>query len=179
MYNRNMTMLNDDEKFLEEFDKKLAGYFEFEKDDIKCRGGCSYCCEHGDYPFSRLELEYAMAGFVKLPTNIKKQIKENFEKIKNEKDYVCPFLIEGKCSIYKYRSLTCRVHGLAYLKSDSTAKLPECANFGLNFSETFDTQTKILSREIVKENLDLPEIIKTAKNYKLEFGEIRSLVKWR
>ncbi|MBP3924082.1 YkgJ family cysteine cluster protein [bacterium] len=174
-----MTMLNDYEKFLAEFDEKLAAYFEFEKDDIKCLEGCSYCCEHGDYPFSRLELEYAMSGFMKLPADIKKQIKDNFDKIKDEKDYVCPFLIKKKCSIYKYRSLTCRTHGLAYLKSDGAAKLPECANLGLNFSKTFDPETKILSREIIKENLDLPEIIKSAKGYDLEFGEIRSLVKWR
>ncbi len=170
-------MLKTYEKFLDNLDNKLAQYFEFEKDDIVCKQGCSHCCEHGDYPFSRLELEYLMQGILQLEPQIKKQVFENFKKITNKFDYTCPFLINKSCCIYKYRSITCRTHGLAYLNSENIAKLPDCTNLGLNFSNTFDPKTSVITREIIKENLDLNEIIKNA-NKNLEFGEIRALVNW-
>lgn len=173
-------MLYEYEKFLQEIDKILLEYFKFQSKNIECCENCSYCCEHGDYPFSRLELEYAMRGYQELSVQNQKIVAENFSKITDKKDYVCPFLIDKKCSIYKHRSLTCRVHGLAYLRSDNTVRLPECANIGKNFSKCYDKNTKILSCDVIMENLDLPVIISSdlAKKYNIEFGELRSLVDW-
>ena len=53
-------MLARYEKFLEKFDKRLSRYFEEQCEFIKCKMGCSACCEVGEYPFSRLEAEYLM-----------------------------------------------------------------------------------------------------------------------
>ena len=64
-------MLKRYEKFLEKFDKRLEKYFEEQCEFIKCKPGCSSCCEIGEYPFSRLELEYLMSGFVELPFETK------------------------------------------------------------------------------------------------------------
>ena len=45
-------MLTRYEKFLEKFDKRLDKYFEEQCEYVKCKMGCSYCCEVGEYPFS-------------------------------------------------------------------------------------------------------------------------------
>ena len=57
-------MLQRYEKFLKEvLEPKLEKYFEEQCEFVKCKEGCSSCCEVGEYPFSRLELEYLMSGF--------------------------------------------------------------------------------------------------------------------
>ena len=69
-------MLKRYELFLEKFDKRLEKYFEEQCEFIKCKEGCSACCEVGEYPFSRLEAEYLMSGFIKLPADIKDKIRK-------------------------------------------------------------------------------------------------------
>jgi mRNA-degrading endonuclease RelE of RelBE toxin-antitoxin system len=78
-------MLKRYEKFLEKLDKRFERYFEEQCEFIKCRPGCSACCEIGQYPFSRLELEYLMSGFVELPFGVKHKIKEEIKRLKKEK----------------------------------------------------------------------------------------------
>ena len=94
-------MLARYEKFLEKFDKRLSRYFEEQCEFIKCKMGCSACCEVGEYPFSRLEAEYLMSGYMKLPPDVKKQVKENIKRLKSEnpKFYQCPFLINHLCCV--------------------------------------------------------------------------------
>ena len=77
-------MLKRYEKFLEKLDKKLEKYFEEQCEFIKCKMGCSACCEVGEYPFSRLEAEYLMSGYMKLPADVQKQVKENIKQLKND-----------------------------------------------------------------------------------------------
>lgn len=181
-------MLKRYEKFLEEFDKKLNNYFTAQQKYIKCKKGCTNCCEIGEYPFSRLEAEYIMSGYIKLPPKTQQSIKMNISKILQEKanntserfTYRCPFLIDSLCTAYKYRGLTCRTFGLAYLE-DNIVKLPECANLGLNYSEIFNTKTKELNLENpIKESLRIDSILRSqlAEKYELECGEIRPLIDW-
>jgi len=181
----NFTMLKQYEKFLKDFDKKIKKYFDSQSKYICCKEGCAGCCEIGDYPFSQLEMMYLMTGFKKLTPDIQQIIRLNMETIKKNRIsehfyYQCPFLINKKCSVYKYRGITCRTFGLAYLidKKNKQVKLPECSKEGLNFNQVFDGNE--ITIEPIKENLDLPSVInsKLAKNHKLEFGEIRSLVNW-
>ena len=112
-------MLKLYEKYLEVVDKYLQKYFEDQKPFIHCKEGCTYCCETGDYPFSRLEMEYLMAGFVKLPAEIQGVIKKNIADLLNRKPqegkffHKCPFLIDKKCALYERRGIICRVFGLA------------------------------------------------------------------
>ena len=51
-------MLKRYKLFLNEFDKKIEEYFASQQKYIRCRKGCTDCCEIGEYPFSRLEAEY-------------------------------------------------------------------------------------------------------------------------
>lgn len=183
-------MLNAYEKFLEEFDKRLESYFESQKPYIKCRQGCSKCCETGEYPFSRLEAEYLMRAFIRLPKNVKDIIRASIEQLKEDKKnskserflYKCPFLVNNLCSLYKYRGIVCRTHGLAYHEDGTNnLKLPECARFGLNYSEVFNkSDNSIYIGNTIKEQLKIDKVLRStsAQKYKLECGAIRPLIEW-
>lgn len=162
-------MLNDYRVFLKSFDEKLKSYFEAHKDYICCACGCSECCEKGDYPISNLELEYLMQGFIELDNKEKKQVQENLKNI--EKGGACPFLVDKRCSVYSYRPIICRVHGIAYLCKDKTVKVPYCVNSGKNYHKVYkDGEINI---NPVLENLDTTQVLKD-----FDYGEIRNLVDW-
>ena len=177
-------MLQRYEKFLEKLDKRLEKYFEEQCEFIKCKSGCSACCEVGEYPFSRLEIEYLMSGFVNLPFGIKHKIKEDIKHLKQEnpKLYRCPFLINNMCGLYKYRGIVCRTHGLAwYDESENRIRLPYCVNIGLNYSKVFDRETgEVFLQNPIRERLRIDSILKSpqAKSYQIECGEIRPLIRW-
>lgn len=169
------------DKFIKEFQTKLDKYFEEYSEYIYCHENCSDCCETGEYPFSELEMSFLMQGFLNLPQDIKAIIKNNIENLKKQKsefqgerfEYTCPFLIDKKCSVYKNRGITCRVHGLAYLRKNNTVNIPYCANKGLNFSSVF--KEGIFSIKPIKENLNIDEVLKP---FKEDMGEIRPLINW-
>lgn len=185
-------MLSRYEKFLKELDCELAEYFEREKAFVKCRKGCNDCCSAGEYPFSRLEAEYLMQGFVRLDKTTKNQIRENIVELKlaaaakacsaGERFlHKCPFLIDGACAVYERRGIVCRTFGLAYLRADNTIKLPNCTNLGLNYAEVFDKQTGEINLENpIKKELTIDKLLRSplAEKYELECGEIRPLIKW-
>lgn len=182
-------MLGKYENFLKEFDFELQGYFLKEKEFIKCRKGCTDCCSAGEYPMSRLEGEYLMYGFVKLPKETKALIRKNIEELKMTKKtfegerflYKCPFLIDDACALYERRGIVCRTFGLAYLKQDGTIKLPNCANLGLNYAQNFDSSTgEVLLSDPIKKELTIDNILRgeLAEKYELECGEIRPMIEW-
>ena len=78
-------MLKKYDKFIKEFQKDIDKYFEENSEYIYCHDGCSACCEVGEYPFSWIEMGYLMEAFVKLPENIKQQIKVNIQNLKIQK----------------------------------------------------------------------------------------------
>lgn len=164
------------EQFLNEFDKKLAEYFERDASAIKCKKGCTFCCKNADYPLSRLEMEFLMQGFLRLDKEKHDRVRENIKNlvVTKPKIYSCPFLLESECAAYTYRPLTCRVHGLAYMRSDGVVKLPECVRHGLNYSQNFDGQT--INFEPIKDDLNLDKIF--ASHSEFDFGEIRSMIDW-
>ena len=176
-------MLKRYTEFLNEFDKKLVKYFNQHQSFLCCKKGCSNCCEIGDYPFSRLEAEYIMKGFTTLPASLQIQIKQNINDLKNipkKQMYRCPFLIGKECALYEYRGLICRTFGLCYVDNE-IVKLPECANFGLNYSKIYDINKKeIILDNPIKENLRTDMIFKSklAQKYNLECGEIRPIIEW-
>lgn len=175
-------MLTRYERFLEKFDKRLNRYFEEQCEFIKCKEGCSACCEVGEYPFSRLEAEYLMSGFIKLPSDAKEKIRQEIKRLKveNPKMYKCPFLINNQCSVYQYRGIVCRVHGLAWFDGEKI-QLPYCVNKGLNYSKVFDRETgEVFLPNAIQEHLRIDKILKSqeAEKFELECGEIRPLKDW-
>lgn len=196
-------MIEKYEKYLELMGQKLLQkYFEQQKDYIHCKSGCSHCCESGQYPFSGLEFQYAMLGYNELSENEKKFVQEKINNIKivksnsNDKDfmYECPFLINKMCSIYKYRGIICRTHGLLFFVIDkngkSKSKIPNCVHLGLNYSNVYDETTKTLSPEKWKTtaievepvayNVGLKFLLNNVLTEELElkFGEEKALIDW-
>lgn len=175
-------MLRRYELFLEKFDRRLEKYFEEQCEFVRCKEGCSACCKIGEYPFSRLEAEYLMSGFVRLPSEIKEKIRHEIKLLKAEqpKMYKCPFLVDDKCVVYKFRGIICRVHGLAWFDG-AKIQLPYCVNKGLNYAKVFDRETgEVFLPNPIKEHLRIDSILRSrsAEAYELECGEIRPLIKW-
>ncbi|MBO7672809.1 YkgJ family cysteine cluster protein [bacterium] len=163
------------ETFLKDLDLKLQKYFEVDKDKIQCRKGCSNCCKNADFPLSLVEMKYLMQGFLKLDKSEHDKVRENIKKVieSGKENYDCPFLMNDLCSVYEYRPIICRVHGLAYLRTDGIVNLPECSISGLNYSKNYDGKT--VNFEPINEDLNP---IALRKNKKIDFGEVRSMIKW-
>jgi Fe-S-cluster containining protein len=155
--------------FLNNLDNRLKQYFELHKKHICCSIGCSSCCENGDYPLSEIELKYLMQGFVNLDDNKKRIVQNNIKNI--QKGGACPFLINKQCSIYPYRPIVCRVHGLAYICRDEVVKVPYCAQEGKNYTNVYKNGE--IEINPIKENLDNIELLKD-----FDYGEIRNLIDW-
>ena len=156
------------EDFILSLDKKLHAYFLEYDQFVCCRAGCSACCEKGDYPLSNIELEYLMKGYVLLSADKKIQVQQNLKSM--EKGGKCPFLIEKKCSVYEYRPIVCRVHGLPYLYKDNCVKLPYCANEGKNFANNY-IDGEFVGQPIT-ENLDTEFLLQNFKH------ETKNLYDW-
>lgn len=124
---------------------------------LQCRKGCDLCCM--DYSILPVEF-YAILDELK---------KENFntnnlqQNTKNEKD--CIFLKNHACTIYEWRPIICRTHGLPllYMNNDGEWELSNCElnfkefNFE-NFSEKntfpqdkFNSRLFLINREFVAE----------------------------
>lgn len=191
------------EKYLDNIGESFDKFFAQQKPYICCKEGCSLCCESGEYPFTKLEFDYTLVGYNKLNEKEKNIIQEKVERIKKAKKehsedkkfmHECPFLIDTKCSIYKYRGLVCRNHGLMQYTTDKDDKMvysmPHCVEEGLNYSNVYDPDTgKISSKkwketgieaEPVSYNVGLKFLTdnNTTRVLKLDFGEAKALIDW-
>ena len=188
-------------QFLRVIASRLQEHFEDQKEYIHCKEGCSYCCKTGEYPCSELEFEFLKIGFSQLSPDTQQKIVENIEKIKKEKQnykgdqflYSCPFLIDDRCSVYNFRMIICRTFGLAYYKPDDEKKnmrAPFCMEFGLNYGDVYDKNTKMFSKELFEKSGHKTEPVayntsagvlmeKLGKEMlNLDFGEEKPLVDW-
>lgn len=192
------TKIADYALYIAYLNKKLNKFFESQKPYIFCKKGCSKCCENGEYPFSKLEHEFLMIGFAKLPIDTQRKIVGKISEIKKAKEkspegftYECPFLINNECSVYDFRGIICRSFGLMAINKDGNTKIPFCAFENLNYSNVVDKETKIISAEKYQKLGDnIPEPLaynvsykfltseEIAKNFHLNFGEKKSLIEW-
>lgn len=136
------------EIFLYTLNKELQKMFDNQAEFIKCKEGCSYCCEKGEYPFSELEFNYLIEGYKQLDSNTKKIIKENIKQINKEKSkntdkifmHKCPFLIDKRCSVYNNRGIICRTFGLLCEHNNGRLTIPFCHEYGLNYAQLYDKE---------------------------------------
>lgn len=179
------------EKFLDSVSGDIDKIFEYQKEYLCCKKGCSYCCKRGDYPISEIEFNYIMIGFDKLDDLTKDIIKQNIEKIKSETDtdsYICPFLINNNCSIYNYRPIVCRTFGVLTEDANGNPAFPFCTTLGLNFSKIYDKEKQHLSAELVAKNncMTFPKIFRLnnkvvmnlplAKQLNINFGSTGKMI---
>ena len=180
------------ENFLNILTQDLDAMFEHQKDYIFCKEGCSYCCEYGEYPFTEIEFKYLIEGFKKLDKNTQDIIIDNIKNIKKDENgyYICPFLINKKCSVYNNRGIVCRTFGLLNKEADGKVNGPFCGKIGLNYSNVYDKETKELLMNVIEENqyknlprvfnLDITNIreLDLVKELGIEFGEQKPLDEW-
>lgn len=194
----NLDDINKYRIYLQYLNKKLGEYFEEQSPYIFCKAGCSSCCEKGEYPFTEVEFTYLMLGVRTLDKDTFQKIEQNMIKIKKDKEacnnkkflHACPFLINKKCSVYDFRGIICRSHGLAFFSKDEHVLVPACVDEGLNYSNVYDFDTKTISSEKYKQigikqeplahnvgvyYLTNNEITKTLE---LDFGEIKPMYEW-
>ncbi len=179
-------------KYLEE---KLGKYFEEQSPYIFCKAGCSSCCEKGEYPFTEIEFAYLMIGIQTLRPDIIAKIEQNIQDIKKQRGvnkekkflHACPFLIDKKCSLYEYRGIICRSHGLAFFDKNQHILVPACVDEGLNYSNVYDFQNRTISSEKYKQTGITQEPLahnvgvyyltnnEITKELGLDFGEIKPM----
>lgn len=181
--------LKNYEKFLFVLDGTLKTIFDREKEYLCCKEGCSLCCEKGEYPMSDLEFEYLMYGLKTLDENTQHRINKAIDEIKKSDDrlHICPFLIDKKCSLYKYRPIICRTFGVISENKYGKLTIPFCRQEGLNYSKVFDPEKKQISSELVKKfhytkeptayklNNEILMNLDISKELNLSFGEIRKM----
>ena len=191
-------------QFIRVITNLINEHFENQKEYIHCKEGCSHCCKNGEYPCSKLEFEFLKIGFMTLPAPIQQKIINKTLQLKAEKSvfegkkfiHECPFLIDNKCSVYNFRMIICRTFGLAYYEQNndpekpSTIKSPFCMEQGLNYSDVYDKELKIFSREKfiqaghkqepIAYNLGLEDLKKKfgKEVMDLDFGETKALIDW-
>ena len=138
-------MINNYKSYLSALDKKLQEMFKKQAPFIKCKKGCAYCCSDGEYPMSELEYVNIMFEYENLESEKKQKVENNIKELLKQdshKTYVCPFLLDGICSVYPARALICRSFGLISYYEDEVKKIPFCVTKGLNYSSVYNQETQ-------------------------------------
>ena len=187
------------ELYLQFLEKKLKSFFEEQAPYIYCKEGCSYCCEKGEYPFSEIEFAYLMMGVRTLDAEIVRVIENNIIELKKQKEsanpdkpfmHQCPFLVNKRCSLYNFRGIICRSHGLAFFSRKGKLMVPACVDLGLNYSIVYDFDNGTISNEKYQKsgikqeplahNVGVHYLTNNdfLKSIGLDFGEIKPMLYW-
>lgn len=190
--------LDDYYTYLQQVTTKIDSFFKQQEPYIFCKEGCSFCCEKGEYPCSELEFSFLELGYLRLEKDVRNKILEKTKVLKTLKDKTpdeilkceCPFLINKRCSVYKYRPIICRTFGIPYYDSNEKLKIPFCYELGLNYSQVYEKETNTLSEELQEKagieqeplayNLSLSFLINKVgkEGMKLDFGEQKTITDW-
>lgn len=191
-------MLKNYINYLDFLDNKLETFFEKQKPFICCKKGCGMCCKNAQFPYTKIEMAYLMAGAWQLDLKTKKIIANNVKKIKLAKKrfkgkdfkYDCPFLINDVCSVYNYRGIICRSFGLLNVGADGRIKVPFCCFQGFNYANVMEDGGNKISAEKCKKlgakeepvafNTSYQFLTNTdfGKLFNFEFGETKTLIDW-
>ena len=131
-----------------------------------------------------------LIAYNKLDENIKSIIKKNVEEVKKGSidSYICPFLIEHKCSIYSHRPFVCRTFGVLTEDSKGNPCYPFCATLGKNYSDFYDAENNRLSSSAYykKNYLSYPKFFRLsnkvimslplAEELGINFGEAKKMI---
>lgn len=128
-------------RLLKSVDTWFSGCLDRFVSRMACRGGCSECCR-GLFDITLLDAWYLRAGFDRLPDQVRRQVMEKAQErvsslqviwpefappyllnhrpeseweelMPDEDETPCVLLDEaGRCLVYEYRPMTCRLHGL-------------------------------------------------------------------
>jgi Fe-S-cluster containining protein len=173
----NMTVMEEYRLLLEEIDRWFSLCMQRHPKDIACGKGCSECCR-GLFDITIIDAALLQAGFRVLPEEIRTVILEKgAERLGVIRSYWPefdqPFILnhrseddrealmatddespcilldpEGKCLLYAYRPMTCRLHGLPLI--DISGEVMESEWCTLNFTATNPLQLENLHGEFAR-----------------------------
>lgn len=109
-----------------EIDSKCAKLHQLHESHTQCKNGCDQCCMN--FNILPVEFEYIL-----------KKIKESKLSVSmSDSKKSCVFLKNHSCTIYKYRPIICRTHGLPILNMDKKGDNWELSFCPLNFKKVAD-----------------------------------------
>jgi hypothetical protein len=91
---------------------EAAAFYSFD-----CRGCQDNCCTTYFFHYTIAEYLYLLQGFWALEEGLKKEILEramNMCDPSKRYSYLCPLNLQGRCLLYPYRTMICRLHGLPF-----------------------------------------------------------------
>jgi len=141
---------------------ETAGKYEF-----ICNGCSNSCCETLFFHHTHMEKAYLRHGFKSLTSSRKKEIKRKarqviqaMAKAEEKKESIrimCPVNEKGRCALYRFRPMICRLHGIPHeLKrpGGSIIKNPGC----LAGESLFNAQNHPLDRTLFYQEMSLLEM---------------------
>ncbi len=126
---------------------------------LRCRAGCSGCCNHHLSVFE-VEAAEVRRALRSLPPEtmdfLRKQARETLAKEARGEFPSCPLLVDDLCSIYASRPIICRTQGLPLLitNDDGSREVDFCPlNFGLPNATNELHEDSLVLLESVNERL--------------------------
>ncbi len=91
---------------------------------FQCDGCSENCCETKFYHHTYVEKSYLLNGFKKLPRPAMVSAAKRAKKVCSKRNIaaqkgiliriMCPLNLEGKCILYPFRPMICRLHGIPH-----------------------------------------------------------------
>jgi hypothetical protein len=109
--------------------RECAAYYGFD-----CRGCEDNCCTTYFFHYTFAESLYLLRGFQTLEEGRKGEVLERAKIMcpPSGDHYLCPLNLRGRCLLYPYRTMICRLHGLPFevkRPNGSKEEGPGCAQF--------------------------------------------------
>lgn len=109
---------------------------------FKCSGCADNCCLTRFYHHTLLEFLYLHSGYSKLPEKERAQLRQRAARVNQAIEradargetirVMCPLNLEGLCTLYSYRPMICRLHGIPNQMTrpgGSPVRGPGCGDF--------------------------------------------------
>ncbi|MBN2486725.1 MAG: YkgJ family cysteine cluster protein [Bacteroidales bacterium] len=117
----NEEIIAEYKKLRNEIDSKCQRLWNIHRAHMKCKEGCSQCCQ----AFRILPVEFHYISLMLKNKNI--AINKDFGSSQ------CKFLVNNRCSIYEHRPVICRTHGFPLTRLNEEAGAYEVSFCELNF----------------------------------------------
>jgi hypothetical protein len=82
-----------------------------------CSGCQDNCCRTYFFHYTLAEYFYLLKGFSTLEAGRQREVAQRAETMSDriqKEDYLCPLNVSGRCLLYPYRAMICRLHGLPF-----------------------------------------------------------------
>jgi Fe-S-cluster containining protein len=120
--------------FRDVLDQEISGLTQLHAPHMACKNGCDKCClDFKVFPveYFAIKQSLGLSDAVAMPES---------DKLEADEIKPCAFLHNHSCSIYSYRPIICRTHGLPLLNMNENGDGWELSFCELNFLETDDDE---------------------------------------